>query len=144
MSLLFLHGFVCVSLYSPFLWLDLHFNLWIGQEHSLPQILRTIHSSEKCMFVSVWAHCAGQISLPWDLFLLLQGASLLRLSVKRFSQCCSHYRLQTDSSRDLQRLERDLKVGQNLPCEDTHYFDFLHFHFQQTEGRFLFLSHWKR
>ena len=87
------------------------------------------HTAQKCF------------SLPWGLFLLPPGASLLHLSARRFSLCCSRYLPQTGSSRDPRRPETDLKAGQSLPCEGMHYFDSLRFHFQQTEGRFLFLTH---
>lgn len=132
-----------VSLYSHFLWFDFCFDLWVKQ-NSLRNVINwsqfgTLRAREASgRTVPIW------FFLPWGLSLLLRGASLLRLSGRRFSLCCSRYRLRTGSSRDLRRPERGLKVGRNLPCEDMHYFDFLHFHFQQTEGRFLFLTHWKR
>lgn len=82
-------------------------------------------------------------SLPWDLVLLLRGASRLHLWVRWFSLYCSHYPPQRGSSRDLLRLERDLKVGQTPPCEDMHCCGSLHYHSQQHAGRFLSLAHWK-
>ena len=80
-------------------------------------------------------------SLPWGLSLLPRGVSLLRLSARRLSPCCSRCLPRTGSSRGPLRPETGLKAEQSLPCEGMHYSDSLHFHFQQTEGRFLFLTH---
>lgn len=82
-------------------------------------------------------------SLPWDLVLLLRGASRLHLWVRWFSLYCSHYPPQRGSSTDLLRLERGLKVGQNPPCEDMHCCDSPHCRSQQNAGRLLSLAHWK-
>ena len=82
-------------------------------------------------------------SLPWGLSLLPRGVSLLRLSARRLSPCCSRCLPRTGSSRGPLRPETGLKAEQSLPCEGMHYSDSLHFHFQQTEGRFLFLTHWR-
>lgn len=86
-------------------------------------------------------HTDTAASLPWGLALRLRGASQLRLSARRSSRCCSRCPPQRGSSRALLRRERGLTAGQSPPCEDMRCFGSLHFHFQQNEGRFLFLGH---
>lgn len=113
---------------------------WISS--SIFSFLRLINFTIQKIASSLSRHAVKKcFSLPWDLSLLPRGASLLHLSARRFSLCCSHYLPQTGSSRDPLRPETDLRAGQSLPCEGMHYFDSLHFHFQQTEGRFLLLTH---
>lgn len=79
--------------------------------------------------------------LPMDLSLLLQGASLLRLSERLFARCCSHCPPQKGSSTVPRKPERDLKVVQSLPYEGRCCFCSLHSHSRQIEDRFLSLNH---
>lgn len=139
----FLDGFVtCVSLYSQFLWPGFHFNLWTGQELVLLKFINSSLFETRKYAKGLSVACESDLhTLPWDLFLLPRGASLLRPSARRFSPCCSHCLRQTGSSRDLPGPEKDLKAGRSLPCEDMRYFGSLHFRFQRTEGRFLFSAH---
>ena len=133
--------FVFLYIHISF-WFNFHFNLWIGQVLSLKSY-EQFKTQKAADLVSVWAHVQEGLSLPWDPFLLPRGASQLRLSVRPSSPCCSHYRLRTSSSRGPLRPGRGLMAGQSLPCEGMRYFGSLHFHCQQTGGRFLFLTHWK-